>query len=171
MPAPRTRVGALAALVAALCGSLSLAAVGLADAGSSAALPDLAPDLPVRPEAPWDPMDTTDVPGHVLLTFDTVIRNVGTGPLEVEGTRASPSDPLTVVQRLYDPLGKVVATQPLAETMTYVDADGHHHFHLSNTARYTLWTADGTRQVGTDSKIGFCLLDTYRYPDTVGAEH
>jgi hypothetical protein len=168
VPRPAARVAALAALVAALGGSLGLTAAGLADTGSSAVLPDLTADLPVRPDAPWDPIDTRDVPGHVLLTFDTVIRNVGAGPLEVDGTRASPTDPMSVVQRLYDALGHVVSTNPIPETMTYVDADGHHHFHLSSTARYTLWTADGTRQVGTDSKIGFCLLDTYRYPDSVG---
>ena len=49
---------------------------------------------------------TTTMPGHTLLRFTTESVNIGTGPLELRGSRPDTSIPtMLVVQRIYDDSG------------------------------------------------------------------
>jgi hypothetical protein len=47
-----------------------------------------------------------------------------------------------------------------AGEMFYVNADGHHHWHLQHVARYSLWNASRTAEVAPAQKVGFCLEDS-----------
>jgi Lysyl oxidase/Bacterial Ig domain len=44
--------------------------------------------------------------------------------------------------------------------MFYVNADGHHHWHLQHVAKYSLWNATKTAEVAPAEKVGFCLEDS-----------
>jgi hypothetical protein len=44
--------------------------------------------------------------------------------------------------------------------MFYVNADGHHHWHLQHVAKYSLWNATKTAEVAPADKVGFCLEDS-----------
>ena len=44
--------------------------------------------------------------------------------------------------------------------MLYVNADGHHHWHLQHVAKYSLWNATKTAEVAPAEKVGFCLEDS-----------
>lgn len=84
--------------------------------------------------------------------------------------------PMTVTQRLFLPIeGKGDGERRVEETnvnrpahvedasageMTYVNADGHHHWHLQKVAKYSLWNATKTAEVAPAQKVGFCLDDS-----------
>jgi hypothetical protein len=52
--------------------------------------------------------------------------------------------------------------------MFYVDADGHHHWHLQHVAKYSLWNATRTAEVAPSEKVGFCLEDSEHVEPGVG---
>jgi hypothetical protein len=84
--------------------------------------------------------------------------------------------PMTVTQRLFLPIeGKSEAERQAEEAnvdrpahveeasggeMIYVNADGHHHWHLQKVAKYSLWNATKTAEVAPAQKVGFCLEDS-----------
>src|SRR4029078_9288178 len=77
-----------------------LASMLIGSVPSSAATPQL-PDLGLATVNAVR-MDETTMPGHKLLRYDSKIINIGSGPFELVGTRASTSDTLMkVVQNVY----------------------------------------------------------------------
>jgi hypothetical protein len=58
--------------------------------------------------------------------------------------------------------------KPSEAKMFYVNADGHHHWHLQHIAKYSLWNATKTAEVAPSEKVGFCLEDSEHIED---AEH
>jgi hypothetical protein len=52
--------------------------------------------------------------------------------------------------------------------MFYVNADGHHHWHLQHVAKYSLWNATKTAEVAPAQKVGFCLDDSEHVEASVG---
>jgi hypothetical protein len=52
--------------------------------------------------------------------------------------------------------------EPSKAEMFYVNADGHHHWHLQHVARYSLWNVTKTAEVAPSEKVGFCLEDSER---------
>jgi hypothetical protein len=93
---------------------------------------------------------------------------------ETEEELATP--PMKVSQRLFLPIeGESQAEEKQAEAniervahteepsegeMIYVDADGHHHWHLQKVAKYSLWNSTKTAEVAPSQKVGFCLEDS-----------
>jgi hypothetical protein len=57
-----------------------------------------------------------------------------------------------------------------AGEMIYVNADGHHHWHLQKVARYSLWNAAKTAEVAPAQKVGFCLDDSQHVEMSKGPE-
>jgi len=49
---------------------------------------------------------------------------------------------------------------PSSGEMFYVNADGHHHWHLQHVARYSLWNDAKSAEVAPAEKVGFCLEDS-----------
>lgn len=99
--------------------------------------------------------------GRRLLRFSTTIVNIGEGPFEVRGQRASVADTLMpVIHRIYDASGawRDVA---IASVLEY-SGDGHDHWHIRALQVSELLTADGTSLV-RGSKQGFCFWDNAGY--------
>ncbi|HTR72265.1 MAG TPA: lysyl oxidase family protein [Solirubrobacteraceae bacterium] len=56
--------------------------------------------------------------------------------------------------------------EPSGAEMFYVNADGHHHWHLQHIAKYSLWNASKTAEVAPSEKVGFCLEDSEQVEET-----
>lgn len=136
-------------------------------------LPDLAADSPddislaVSEETPTE----EHMAPELLLRFDGYVHNVGAGALDFRGSRGTPdpkepaSPPMNVFQRVYNSDG-TYTEEPSTGQMTYVNADGHHHWHLQHVAYYSLWSADRSVEVAPAQKVGFCLEDSQRVEET-----
>lgn len=159
-PRPRRRPAALLALAAAAAGA---GALWVLPATLSGAGQELLPDLKSEFRKPEDsPIDLAVVPGRAVLRFNGILRNAGTGPLELSAGRADPTQPeLAVVQRIRGPRNVLLRERPVASPIYFATDDGHNHFHLRGAARYSLYTP-GRREIAASSKIGFCLWDTYK---------
>ncbi len=100
--------------------------------------------------------------GQLLLRFDGFVHNVGPGPFEVLGQRASPADPMIAYQQIYRTDGSSYVVKmpgvPGAQLM-YVGDDGHRHWHLQRIAAFSLWNRRRTKLVAPSVKVGFCLAD------------
>ena len=93
-------------------------------------------------------------------------------PQSVEEELATPR--MAVSQRLFttgQPANDVErphVEEPSSGEMIYVNADGHHHWHLQHVAKYSLWNADKTAEVAPAQKVGFCLDDSQHVEEGVG---
>jgi hypothetical protein len=92
-------------------------------------------------------------------------------PQKTEEELAIPE--MKVFQRLYTTnagnpeeskkyLERPYETHSSAAKMVYVNADGHHHWHLQHVAKYSLWNSEKTAEVAPAEKVGFCLEDSKR---------
>ncbi|MEA2353847.1 MAG: hypothetical protein QOJ14_2261, partial [Thermoleophilaceae bacterium] len=143
----------LTALLALVCSAAIAGAAGPTDL-----LPDLVADPPANPQVV--DYDYGNGSRDLLLRFDGYVHNAGAGALDVRGARATNTDPMTPLQRVYrsDASYHDVA-MPGAE-LTYTTADGHNHFHLQRLARYSLWASDKSAEIAPAMKVGFCLEDS-----------
>jgi hypothetical protein len=98
-------------------------------------------------------------------------------PQQTEAELAAPE--MKVFQRLYTTnagnpeesekyLERPHETDPSAAKMLYVNADGHHHWHLQHVAKYSLWNSEKTAEVAPAEKVGFCLEDSEHVEPGVG---
>lgn len=149
-------------------------------------LPDLVPTTGGGDLQPF--LDTTEIPGHNLLRFQTGIGNQGTGPAILRSANSG-TNPLgqpwvnadgtqNVLQQIYtfsppspgQPLGKFDFDH-YEQAGRMVWHNGHGHFHLEGYARYRLLTNVGGNpgpvalRSGYDGaeaigdKVGFCLVN------------
>jgi len=137
-----------------------LASMLIGSVPSSAATPQL-PDLGMA-TITGVRMDETTMPGHKLVRYDSKIINIGSGPFELVGTRASTSDTLmTVVQNVYDDEGGVTAVSTPASM--YWAGDGHNHWHVTDLEQGVITRMTGTRVFGSLEKHGFHMVDDEPY--------
>jgi hypothetical protein len=132
-------------------------------ASAAAAAAPLLPDLVSDPPGPSEPPELyTDAQGsRLLMRLDGFVHNRGPGPLEIRGSRPLSLAMSTVVQRVYDDAGGFADhTRASGPRLLFERADGHNHWHLKDAMRYSLWSADGTREVAPAQKVGFCLVDS-----------
>jgi hypothetical protein len=139
-------------------------------------LPDLVVDEPDFVSLSVSETTPTGQPdeARLLLRFNGYLHNKGPGALDFRGSREAPPDlgepavpKMNVFQRIYEyptgppPGGEVpYKEEPASAQMEYVNADGHHHWHLQHIAFYSLWNADRTAEVAPAQKVGFCLEDS-----------
>ena len=99
--------------------------------------------------------------GRRLLRYSTTIVNVGSGPFELHGQRASNAEPeMSVIQRVFDDAG---GSRDIATSAVMVYAgDGHNHWHVRDLQLQEVFRADGT-SAGRSDKRGFCFWDNVRY--------
>jgi Lysyl oxidase len=170
--APPTRVrdyvgwaGVLIRLVPALLAAAVIAAAAAlvatsADAGSAgpARLPDLDQEAPsgivvVRGGPPEQP--------EYRLGFRSAVRNVGKGPLVIDGHRPDVNTGTMVadqvVEHAHGPRARVRGVGQLQ----YVVSPDHRHWHLLRFERYELRRPGGSVSLVDDRKTGFCLGDRY----------
>lgn len=101
------------------------------------------------------------LPGSRILSFATILVNVGAGPLELNGTRASTSDPMTVTQRIYDDSG---GYQDMSTTASmFYAGDGHEHWHVRDLVSYELQSLQDGSDTGHGAKSGFCFFDNVQH--------
>ena len=110
----------------------------------------------------YDPLVIQVVNGRRLLRFTTIMVNLGQGPFEVRGHRASSSVPtMTATQVLYNDIGSSNA-YPVGAKMQW-SGDGHNHWHVLGAMSYELYNASGPITVRRGAKLGFCMLDSTPY--------
>jgi hypothetical protein len=101
-------------------------------------------------------------------------------PQKTEEELASP--PMKVSQRLFTTnegnpeesvkyLERPHREESSGGEMIYVDADGHHHWHLQKVAKYSLWNASKSAEVAPAQKVGFCLDDSQHVETSVGPKN
>ncbi len=99
--------------------------------------------------------------GPRLLRFTTEIVNVGAGPFELIGRRASTLNrSMSVWQRVYNDDGTATSGRTAA-TMNY-SGDGHDHWHVNNLQRHAIHPVGG-REAAHGAKVGFCFFDNSGY--------
>jgi Lysyl oxidase/S-layer homology domain len=96
--------------------------------------------------------------GRRLLRFSGMMLNVGKGPFEVRGARASTSSPWKVDQIVYRTGGATRRIHTTAQ-MNWA-GDGHNHWHVLRMLTYHMWST--TSSTLRTAKIGFCFFDTNR---------
>jgi hypothetical protein len=126
------------------------------------ASPDLLPDL--DQETPSDLAIRTAVgdgrPVYVL-GFRSAVRNIGAGPLLVNGARPDAQARSMTVDQLINRSGAPPRLVRGVGSMRYVLSPDHHHWHYLQFDRYELRRAATGEPVVTDRKTGFCLGDRY----------
>ena len=141
----------------------------------AASLRDLLPDL--DQETPSELSVRTAVDGGrtiYVLGFRSAVRNVGEGPLVVDGTRPNVQTPAMTVDQLIDRSGAPPRLVSGVGNMRYTISPDHKHWHYMQFDRYELLRYELLRAatgdpVVTDRKTGFCLGDRYRVPDALPA--
>jgi hypothetical protein len=133
-----------------------------------AVVPERLPDL--DQETPSElAVQTAIVDGRksYRLGFRSAVRNIGVGPLIVEGARTNPEVPDMrvdqIIERTRGPKGVV----PDVGRMRYTISPDHRHWHYLQFDRYEIRRSElrhaGSRDsIVTDRKTGFCLGDRYR---------
>jgi hypothetical protein len=149
---------ALALGLSALAAMAVLAPAGRADAPAGARLPDLDQEVPNQLDVS---VSGRGAHRSYRLGFGSGVRNVGAGPLIIDGHRASPSAPMAADQLIETDGGQ--ARVPGAGRLRYVRSPDHQHWHLLGFDRYELRrVGGGGRTLIRDRKSGFCLGDRYR---------
>jgi hypothetical protein len=141
------RGAATVAVVAALCAG--------GPAGAAERLPDLDQEVPSQLDVA---VSGSGAQRSYRLGFGSGVRNVGAGPLVIEGRRVPGSARMVARQRIDGAADAVAGVGALR----YVRSADHQHWHLLGFERYELRRAGGGGVVVRDRKSGFCLGDRYR---------
>jgi hypothetical protein len=111
------------------------------------------------------------VNGRRLLRFTTVFVNVGRGPFELRGHRASTTDPTMSINQIMYRADGTTRTIPTDAEARYA-GDGHDHWHVQNVVMYEAWRIEDPLSTRRGAKIGFCFFDTSKSrPGTPGARN
>jgi hypothetical protein len=101
------------------------------------------------------------------LGFQSAVRNIGDGALNLAGERTSTKTPDMKVQQLIDRGDGGQDVVPTTDRMRYAISPDHRHWHLLKFDRYTLRRAGSRSAAVRDQKTGFCLGDRYRVDPSV----
>jgi serine protease len=141
-----------------------VAAVALAVAGAQVArtapsdsalrLPDLDQETPSQ-------LAVTSDGASYRLGFASAVRNIGAGPLIIDGKRATAVDPTMSVDQAIERVDGGESVVPHVGRLEYAVSSSHQHWHLLHFDRYELSRVGSARTVLRDRKTGFCLGDRY----------
>jgi hypothetical protein len=137
------------------------------DQGSRDLLPDLDQETPSELAIRAVVADGRSI---YVLGFRSAVRNIGDGPLIVDGARPDTQTPSMTVDQVINRTGAPPRVAREVGTMQYVVSPDHNHWHYMQFDRYELLRYELVRAatgeaVVTDRKTGFCLGDRYRVPD------
>lgn len=157
----RVSVAVCVGLLVIAFGSRDLTAAGdPIDVGADARLPDLDQETPSRLGVSQVVVDGRR---SWVLGFASAMRNIGAGPLEIEGNRLYAGDPRTMrVDQLVVTADGSRDRVPDVGELHFVRSSDHDHWHLMGFDRYELRAASSGRPMVRDRKSGFCLGDRYR---------
>jgi glucose/arabinose dehydrogenase len=105
-----------------------------------------------------------------VLGFRSAVRNVGAGPLILDGHRSDASNPFMTVDQVVDRADGSQTTVAGVGRMVFAISPDHRHWHYLQfdrygLQRYELRAAGAARPLVRDRKTGFCLGDRYRVTD------
>ena len=123
----------------------------------------LLPDL--DQEAPSGLLVTHGANGW-LLGFASAVRNVGAGPLVIDGRRISRVEETMAAEQMIRRTSGPREVVKGVGRLRYTRSADHEHWHLLRFDRYSLRRAGG-QLVVPDRKTGFCLGDRYGVSDPV----
>ena len=156
------------ACVIALVGIVGLGIVIAAARGASGAtgrveprelLPDLDQELPT--EVGVSATGSAQSPSY-RLGFRSAVRNIGAGPLVIEGRRIFPAGDFEMqADQLIQVDGPRHGVVVDVGRLRYVRSSDHQHWHLVGFDRYELRRAGEQGALVQDRKTGFCLGDRY----------
>lgn len=162
-----SRIALVSTAVAIFCMSSAAARPTASTRPVTERLPDLVALQPYQIyEGPCDAYEQVEEGAARCLRYDTVVANIGTGPLELRYRADQIGREQRVQQRIYGSDGSF--RDRFADT--YELHPTHAHFHYANFAVAELWAADqygrleGKTPLRTSRKAGFCLTDSERYP-------
>jgi glucose/arabinose dehydrogenase len=111
------------------------------------------------------------------LGFRSAVRNVGTGPLIIEGHgdgrcwgAGSCASPTMTADQLIVGDGRSTRGVPGVGGLRFTISSDHNHWHLLGFDRYELRRAGSSEAVVEDRKTGFCLGDRYAVTSLVLAD-
>jgi lysyl oxidase len=147
----------LAAVLIAAAAALVSASADAGNAGP-ARLPDLDQEVPsrlvvVRSGSPEQP--------EYRLGFRSAVRNVGDGPLIIDGHRPDVDTSTMVADQVVEHAGGPRGQVRAVGRLQYVVSPDHRHWHLLGFERYELRRPGGSVALVEDRKTGFCLGDRY----------
>jgi hypothetical protein len=145
-------VGAIAVTVPAAF------AVSRQETTASARLPDLDQEAPSRLVITREPASAGT---RWRLGFRSAVRNVGEGPLIIDGDRPSFAERMMRADQVIERDGAPLAVLRGVGRLRYVHSPDHQHWHLLGFERYELRRPGSTRALVHDRKTGFCLGDRY----------
>ena len=101
--------------------------------------------------------------GHTSwrLGFRSAVRNIGDGPLIIDGRRPSAGEKTMDAEQVIVKTGAPKTVVPGVGKLRYVRSPDHQHWHLLGFDSYELRRAGSTGAVVSDRKTGFCLGDRY----------
>jgi hypothetical protein len=137
----------------------AFAGLAYSAAASGQAAPELLPDL--DQQTPNQLLVARDG-RHWLLGFQSAVRNVGTGPLLIDGHRRSRTTPFMTADQLIQRQTAPPKVERGVGRLQYVRAADHQHWHYLRFERYQLRRAGSSRVLARDRKTGFCLGDRYK---------
>jgi hypothetical protein len=125
---------------------------------------------PTPEEEPLLPDLDQETPSGLVLTkartgwrlgFDSAVRNIGAGPLIIDGKRPAPGAQMMSADQVLVHAGSPRSVAPSVGRLRYVRSPDHRHWHLLGFDRYELRRARSGEAVVSDRKTGFCLGDRY----------
>ena len=149
---------ALLRLLPAVVATAAIVPAAIAVDGSAPEGPPLLPDL--DQETPSGLVLTKARSGW-RLGFDSAVRNIGAGPLIIDGERPTAGVRTMSADQVVVQVGSPRAVVPDVGRLRYVRSPDHRHWHLLGFDRYELRRADSGEPVVADRKSGFCLGDRY----------
>jgi Lysyl oxidase len=149
---------ALLRVVPALVAIAAMVPAALAASGPTPEGQPLLPDL--DQETPSGLVLTKARSGW-RLGFDSAVRNIGAGPLIIDGERPSTGVRAMSAEQVVVNEGAPRSVVPDVGALRYVRSPDHRHWHLLGFDRYELRRADSGETVVADRKSGFCLGDRY----------
>ena len=120
--------------------------------------------LPDLDQEPPSGLLVTRSPRGWQLGFASAVRNVGAGPLIIDGHRQSGAEEtMTAGQLIRRTAGPIESVRDVGR-LRYTRSPDHQHWHLLHFDRYMLRRPNG-RVAVRDRKSGFCLGDRYGVSD------
>jgi hypothetical protein len=166
----RLAVWLAAGVVLSLAGVFLIASRVPAAASNPSTAQELLPDLDQEtPSQLQVQMTVAHGRRSFRLGFRSAVRNLGDGPLIVNGARPGRDTPEMTVDQVVERIGAAPKVIHGVGRMRYVVSPDHRHWHYLSFDRYSLQTYE-LHSVDTgpppveDQKTGFCLGD--RYPVT-----
>jgi serine protease len=137
---------------------------GASSAGSSVIAPQLLPDLDQEIASQLQVVASRTRPGSWVLGFQSAVRNIGNGPLIIQGRRNSASAATMAASQVVERSDGSKVVVPGIGSLRYAYSADHQHWHYLGFDRYELRRAGSSTVLVRDQKTGFCLGD--RYPVT-----